>query len=230
MDADKAAKTAGALFLIAMVTSLGGGIWLETMVAVPDYLATLSASGNQVMLGVLLELVNCAAVVGIAAALYPVLKRQAEGMAMGYVGFRVIEATVLALAAICPLVLVGLSQAYLAAGSLDAAYHQSLGSPVLGARAQLTGLLTPIFFGLGALLLYTLLYRSRLVPRFISAWGLIAVVLMLAWNLAANFGMSSSAGMIFVLPLILNEILLGIWLIVKGFDPSAVAPLPAQSN
>ena len=75
-----------------------------------------------------------------------------------------------------------------------------------------------IFFGLAALLFYYLLYRSKLVPRFISVWGFIAVVLVLAWNLVEIFGISVSFGMILALPMILNEIFLGIWLIVKGFD------------
>ena len=88
----------------------------------------------------------------------------------------------------------------------------------MAARGQLSSLLTPVFFSLGALLLYIFLYRSRLVPRLISIWGLIAVVGLFTWNMVAAFGLSISAGMVFVLPMILNEIFLGFWLIVKGFE------------
>jgi hypothetical protein len=73
-------------------------------------------------------------------------------------------------------------------------------------------------------LLYVFLYRSRLVPRFISVWGFIAVVSMLTWNMVEAFGLSISAAMVFVLPIILNEIFLGLWLLVKGFS----SPVPAR--
>ena len=85
-----------------------------------------------------------------------------------------------------------------------------------------------VFFSLGALVFYYLLYRSKLVPRFIPIWGFIAVALVFTWNFLAAFDISLPGAVIFVLPIILNEIFLGIWLIVKGFDPSAIASLTAQ--
>ena len=94
----------------------------------------------------------------------------------------------------------------------------------------MAGLIVPVFFSLGAVLFYYLLYRSRLVPRFISVWGFIAVALVLAWNLLETFGISISAGMVFGLPIILNEIILGIWLIVKGFTTSAIASESATTD
>lgn len=217
------ARIVGVLFLVAMVTSLLGGVWLESILSAPDYLATVSASETQVIIGVLLELVNACAVVGIAVMLFPVLKRHNEGLALGYVGFRVVEAAILVVAVISPLLLTTLSQEYVARGASDVLPFQVLGALLTAARAHLTGLLVPVFFGLAALLFYCLLYQSRLVPRFISVWGLIAVVLILAWNLMETFGISIAAGMLLGLPIILNEIFLGIWLIVKGFNPSAVA-------
>jgi hypothetical protein len=215
----RTARIVGALFLIAMVTSLVGGVWLESILSAPDYLLTVSANETQVIIGVLLELANCAAVVGIAAMLFPILKEQSEALALGYAGIRVVEAAILSAAVISPLLLITLSQEYVAAGAPDAAYFQTLGTLVLAARAHLAGLLVPVFFSLGALLLYSLLYQSRLVPRFISVWGLIAVALLLTWNLLESFDVHISAGMVFGLPIILNEIFLGIWLIVRGFNP-----------
>jgi Domain of unknown function (DUF4386) len=82
----------------------------------------------------------------------------------------------------------------------------------------------PLFFSLGAMLFYTLLYRSRLLPCFISVWGFIGAALILIMNIA-NLGADLGLGvtLVFVLPIILNEIFLGIWLIVRGFNPSAAA-------
>jgi hypothetical protein len=223
LDSNKrTARTVGILFLIAMVTSLGGGIWLESIINASDYLTTISIDKISVLIGVFLELINCVAVIGIAVLLFPILKKQNEAMALGYVGIRIVEAVILVAAAVSPMLLIKLSQEFLAAGAAEASAIQSLGSVVIETRAQLAGLLTPIFFGLGALSLYYMLYKSGLVPRFISIWGFIAVVLMLVWNLLTVFGITITAGMVFVLPMILNEIYLGIHLIVKGFSPSSV--------
>jgi hypothetical protein len=218
------ARIVGALFLIAMVTSLLGGIWLESIMGEAGYLAEVSSQGTQVLLGVLLELVNCLAVVGIAAAMFPLMKVQNEALAAGYLGTRVVEAVVLSVAALSPLLLVTLGEEYLAAGAPDATYFQTAGALVMAARGHLASLLTPIFFSLGALLLYVFLYRSRLVPRFIPVWGFIGVAALFTWNMVEAFGLSISAGMVFALPMILNEILLGIWLLAKGFDAPADSP------
>jgi hypothetical protein len=217
------ARIVGALFLIAMVTSLVGGIWLESITGTPDYLVEVSAQKTQVLVGVLLELVNCLAVIGIAAGLFPLMKRHSEALAAGYLGTRVIEAVILSIAAVSPLLIVTLSQEYLAAGASDVAYFGTAGALVLAARGHLASLLTPVFFSLAALLLYYFLYQSRLVPRFIPVWGFIAVVSLFTWNMLEAFGISVSAGMVFALPMILNEIFLGFWLIAKGFNATALA-------
>jgi hypothetical protein len=215
------ARIAGALFLVAMVTSLMGGVWLESIVTAEDYLSTASANETQVLLGALLELINCLAVIGIAAVLFPLMRRHNEALAAGYLGTRVIEVVVLAVAAVSPLLIVVLSQEYLAAGAADAAYFETAGALVMAARGQLASLLTPIFFSLAALLLYIFLYQTQLVPRLISIWGFIAVVSLFTWNMVEAFGLHISAGMVFALPMILNEIFLGLWLLVKGFNSSA---------
>ena len=223
----KSARIVGVFFLVAMITSLAGGIWLESILTEPDYLETAAASETQVLLGVLLELTNCLAVIGIAAVLFPLMRKQSGSLAAGYLGTRVVEAVVLAVAAVSPLLIVTLSQEYLVAGAADAAFFGSAGALVMAARGHLASLLTPIFFSLAALLLYYFLYRARLVPRFIPVWGFIAVVSLFTWNMLEAFGISISAGMVFALPMILNEILLGIWLLAKGFDSPAVLSEPA---
>ncbi len=224
----KTARIVGALFLTAMVTSLLGGIWLESILTAPDYLISVSANETQVIIGVLLELINGIAVVGIAVAMFPFFKKYSEALALGYVAIRIIEAVIVIAAVISPLSLIALSQEYVQAGAPDASYFQTLGSSFLAARALWVSLMLGIFFSFGALLFYYLLYQSKLVPRWLSVWGLIAVALLLTWNLLEMFGISISAGMILALPIILNEIFLGIWLIVKGFNPSAIASASAK--
>ena len=92
----------------------------------------------------------------------------------------------------------------------------------------LASLLTPIFFSLAAFLLYVFLYKTRLVPHFISVWGMIAVILLLTWNVLEAFGISVPGGMLFALPMILNEIFLGFWLIFKGFTRTKDLPVSVE--
>ncbi len=223
----KTAIAVGAFFLIAMVTYLLGASLVESVIGAPESLSNAASSQTLVVIGVLLEIINCIAVVGIAAAIYPLFRKHSEAMAMGYVALRVIEATLLVIAALSPLVVITLSQAAGSAGAAALGDYQPLGTLLVSARAHLAGVLLTVFFSLGALLLYTFLYRSKLVPRWLSAWGLIAAVLVLLWNLLEAFGISINAGIVFGLPIILNEITLGIWLIAKGFNPQAALFEPA---
>ena len=221
MNSIKTARIVGALFLIAMVASLAGGIWLESIIAAPDTLDKVSAQETQVALAALLELINGISVIGIAVMMFPILKKQDEGLALGYVALRILEAALIVAALCIPLALIPLSKDLMAADAAGAASLQTAGASFLAARAVLTDQVLGIIFGLTALPFYYLLYRSRLVPVFISVWGLIAAVSILAWNLLEMVGLHISVGMIFALPIILNEIFLGLWLIVKGFDTPA---------
>lgn len=223
----RSAIYAGLFFLIAMVTYLVGATMIESVLGAPDYLASVSSNQTLVVLGVLLELINCLAVLGIAVTTYPIFSKYYPALAMGYVAFRIVEVAVIVISSLSPLVVLSLGAEYLSAGTGDAAQFQSLGSVLISARANLTGLLLTVFFSLGALMFYYFLYQSRLVPRWLSGWGLLGAVLVLLWNLLEAFGISISAGLIFGLPIILNEITLGIWLIAKGFNPAAIENLSA---
>ena len=151
--------------------------------------------------------------------MYPILKRQNESVAIGYVSFRILESVFCVLGAVIPVILLSLGQDYLNTDSAGKANYQALVSLLMAIRTQSAGLLIPVFFSLGALLLYSSMYVSRIVPRFISVWGLIGVALILMLNLLA---LAPGLAIVFALPIILNEIFLGGWLIVKGFNPSNI--------
>jgi hypothetical protein len=214
------ARIVGALFLIAMVASLFGGIWLESFLSASDYLAAIKDNQSQVLMGVLLELINGLAVIGIAVGMFPIFRKYNESLALGYVALRIIESAVVVAAVISPLTLLAMGE-----GAVDASAFQPLGESLLAVRSILVGQVTGIFFSLAALLLFYLLFKTKLVPRFISIWGLLGVLLVFAWNLVELFGISVSIGMFLALPMILNEIFLAIWLMFKGFDQSAVSSL-----
>ena len=101
----RTARIVGVLFLIAMVASLLGGIWLETFLSAPDYLAVVAENQVQVVMGVLLELINGLAVIGIAVGMFPIFRRYSESLALGYVALRTIESAVIIGAVISPLAL-----------------------------------------------------------------------------------------------------------------------------
>jgi hypothetical protein len=214
----------GSLFLISYLGVIAGGAFLEPLINAPDYLAQVYPNRAQMVLGVLFEFLNAAAIVGIAALLFPILKPHGEGLAIGYVGFRVIEAVVSILVSLSPLPLIELSQQYIQAGAPDASYFQTVGTVLLAERSWASQMLT-VFFALAALVLYYLLFRSKLLPRFIPIWGFLAVASVILANVLPVPDMAEGfhPAQLLVLPIVLNELFLALWLIVKGFRPAALA-------
>jgi hypothetical protein len=217
----KTAIMVGALFLFSNVTFLlGSFVFVEPILGAPDYLTLVSANRTQVILGALLEIVNGVAYVGIAVLVFPILRQRFESMALWYVGFRVIEFVMQTLSDISPLSLVRLSEEFVRAGAAESSSFQAVGTALLAERYWAFQMVT-FALVLGALMFYYMLYQSRLIPRFISVWGLIGALAVLATALLDTFGISPGSLEFLGVLMLLNELFLGIWLIVKGFNPSA---------
>ncbi|WP_135612035.1 DUF4386 domain-containing protein [Methanococcoides sp. AM1] len=233
----KTATNVGVLFIFAIVMLFVGEALYKPILDSPDYLDNAYPNKTVVIIGVLLEFTGVPAVVLLSLFLFPVLKRYNEALALGYVVFRLFEAALLSVAYISKLLLVNLSQDYLSKGGVDASYFQYIGSSIQSVDhwAGTQGMIYHIVFVLGSLILYYVLFRSRLVPRFISAWGFIAAIALLTGSVMANIGMFTGLSemgleLIFALPIAVAEIMLSIWLIVKGFDPSAIASSSAKTD
>lgn len=221
----KTATLVGSAYLFSNITFIVGTIvMVESILGSPDYLNLMSASRAQVVLGVLLSFANGLAYVGIAVLLFPILKPRFESLALAYVGFRVVEFITQILADVSPLALLTLAGDTGKVGAM-----QGLGTLLLAERFWAFQMLN-LIFSLSALLLYVMLLRSRLIPGFISIWGLIAAVLVLLNTVLGWFnpGLGETLGMVTGLPMLLNEVFLGIWLIVRGFNPSAAAIEPTR--
>ena len=221
----KTAIIVGVLFIIATFTYSLGDYFLGPILSAPNFLTNVSANSTQVIMAVLLELICAAAVVGITVMMFPIFKKHNEALALGYVGARIIEGVLYIVAVISLLSLLTLSQEYVKAGAPDASYFQTLGTFSMATRFWAYETLV-IFFSLGALIFYYLLYQSRLIPRWLSVWGLIGAILWLAEVLLVMFGLlppSSVLEYFFTTPIFLQEMVLAVWLIVKGFNPSAIA-------
>ena len=217
----KTARVVGALFITATVASILATFgFLEPILNAPDYLINVSANETQWIIGVLIDAINSAAVVVIAVMLFPIFKKYNEALALGAVVFRGALETVTYIAiVICWLLLITLSLEYVKAGAPDASYFQTLGILILEA-AELLGYILSFVFSIGALMIYYLFYQTKLIPRWLSVWGLIGAIFYFAQPLLALFG--SELDILFA-PLALQEMVLAVWLIVKGFNSSAIA-------
>jgi len=225
----KTAIIVGVLFIFAIVMLFIGEALYKPILDSPDYLENAYPNRIVVIIGILLEFTGVPAVVLLSVFLYPILKKHNEALALGYVVFRLFEAALLSVAYISKLLLVNLSQDYLNKGSVDASYFQYIGTSIQSVDhwAGTQGLIYHIVFVLGSLMLYSVLYQSKLVPRFISAWGFIAAIVLLTGSVLINIDMFTGFSelgleLIFALPIAVAEIMLSIWLIVKGFNPSAI--------
>jgi len=222
----KTARIVGVLFIIAtaapMLTSifvgfLGGGISGEP---IPDYLVNASASENQVLIGMLIELIWALSVVGIPVMLFPILKKHNEDLALGFFGLRFIEAISTIVGSIGLLLLLTLSQEFVIAGAPDASYYLTLGTLLLATRDWAFMIGSGIFWSLSPLILNYVLYQSKLIPRWLSVWGLVGAILSLAVYLLQFFSINQFD--LLFLPIALQEMVFAVWLIVKGFNPSAI--------
>jgi hypothetical protein len=154
----------------------------------------------------------------ISVVLYPILRKYNEALALGSVVFRgALEAVLYIAIVICWLSLLTVSQGYVKAAAPDAYHFQVLGTLLLKATDQL-GSILDIIFSIGALMIYYLFHRSKLIPGWLSVWGIVGAVLYLASGLFAMFSMDFG---FLEAPLALQEMVLAVWLIVKGFN---VAP------
>ena len=224
------AVVAGVLFIIATLGSVAGAAFLSPILSAPDYLTRISANENQVLLGALFQFIGGAACPAIAIALYPVLRKHNEGLAIGSVGFRLIEGALYVLIVICLLLLVTLSRESVRAATPAASAFQVPGMLLMAARDWLGPVGAVLTFGLGALMYYWVFYRSRLVPRWLSAWGLVAITLVMVSGLLVMFGLAepmSTTQLVLALPIGVQEMVLAVWLIAKGFNPRAIASAPA---
>jgi hypothetical protein len=219
-----AARVVGILFITATVPFSLSVALLEPVLGRPDYLALTSLRELRVGAGILLELVNHVAVVGIAVVIYPVLRQFSQRLAVGYVVARSIEAVLFAIATLHLVTLVNVSHAYVGAGAPAASHFHTLGELLHAGHDWDNAALAFTAFSLGALILNYLLYRARLVPRWLSGWGLVAAGLILVARIAVISGLDLPSATVTALdaPIMVQEMVFAVWLIVRGFNASAL--------
>lgn len=214
------------------VALVAGGFYLLTFVSIPtlalyervhdpNYIVGLGPD-TPVLIGAVLEWIVALAGIGTAIALYPVLKKQNEGVALGFVGSRVLEAATIVAGIACLLSVVTLRQSGVGANGLVT------GQALVAVYDRMFLLGQSLMPAVNALLLGSLLYQSRLVPRVLPVLGLIGAPLLVAGQAAVLFGLVervSALTAIAALPIALWEFSLGVWLVAKGFSTSATNEL-----
>ena len=226
------AAIVGVLFILGTVPAILGAVNGKPILGAPDFLIKMSANEGQMLIYTLTMFIMGVACAGIGLALYPILKEYNEGLAIGTVGFRVIEGVLDIVAAISLIALLALSQEFVKAGAPDASYFQTVGVVINAGTDWLNHGAVLLCWCIGAFMYYSLFYQYRLVPRWLSVWGLVAICLatisgvLVMLHVIPGFG---TVQMLLNLPIFPQEMVLAVWLIAKGVNSSAVASLPAKT-
>jgi hypothetical protein len=221
----KTASTVGVLYIVGTVAGILSLVFAGPVLEGPDYLNQISTDPSQIVIGALFVLIMGLALAMVPVMLFPILRRYDEALAAGYVVFRGgLEAVTYLALVIGWLSLPSIGEEFSKASVTDALYVRALGDFVLEAHAQIAHLLAIVFI-LGALMFYYLLFRSKLVPRWLSGWGLLAAV---PYFVSAILGLldildpASAAPTMLMLPMAVQEMVLAVWLIARGFNSASV--------
>jgi hypothetical protein len=217
----------GVLYIIGTVTGILSVVLTNPILESPDYLTNLSAQPNRLVSGMLMVLTMGLALAMVPVVMYPISKKYNPTLALGYVLFRgALETFTYLFSVISTLLLLTVGRAYAAADAAQVPIYEAIGA-VLHKYDAWGAQITTIVFILGALMFYYVLYRYKLVPRWLSGWGLLGAIPYLAAGFLVMFGFLdhfSTADALLRVPLGLQEMVLAVWLIVKGFNPSSSAP------
>ncbi len=222
--ARKSAFFGGLFYLITFASSIPAVFLLRPVLNNANYIIS-SGADTQVVWGNIFDLINALTAVGSAVALYPILKRQSQGLALGFVTTRMFEAAVIAIGVVSLLTLVSLRQP--GASGADSASLVTTGHALVAAYNWVFLIGPNLMPAVNGVLLGTLMYKSGLVPRVIPLMGLVGGPLLLAVTLASMLGIThhGSAWWAVTAPIFFWELSLGLYLMFKGFKPAAVTTL-----
>jgi hypothetical protein len=220
----------GVLFIVAAITAVLGVLWYQPILT-GDYLSNGPEHKDQVVLGALMELLLVCSAIGTAIGMFPVLRTYNERVALAHLCFRFLEAVIITIGIVAVLSLLTLSQAFVAASGSDPSAFRASGIALLAVH-DWTFMLGPLFMlGINTLMYSAVFYASGLVPRPVAVLGLTGATLVFICALLVLFGVIAQVsvwGGLLAAPVALYEMTLAVWLIVKGFNSSAIAFEPAK--
>lgn len=218
-DGRRIARVAGVLFIVATLAGILSTLFLGPINSA-NYLSNIFANVNSILIGTVLGLVNAGACASIAISLYQVLRKYSQGLALGSVGFRLIEGVLYIVGMTAVVSLLKLGQTFVLAGSPQSSYFQTLGDLLLSQYRWVSFGAAPLAFGIGALMYYFIFYQTKLVPRWLSDWGIVGAALCIVSSLLLILGLIgpfSTIQVLLNLAIGVQEMAFAAWLIVKGF-------------
>ena len=217
----RTATIVGILYIIGTISGVLSLVFSSSSRDSENHLMQIAAGEYQIIIAALFVLAMGLALAMIPVLMYPILKKTNPVLALGFVVFRGgLEAVTNILIATSWLLLVPLSRAYTQFGAADAALLEFFSTVIFDGEE--IGAMLNIVFSLGATMFYTMLFRTKLVPRWLSGWGMLALILYFASGLLGMFGIFgplSSTSVVMQLPLAIQEMVLAVWLIARGFNP-----------
>jgi hypothetical protein len=221
------ARIVGAMYLAGFVVGIGGNGLIQSVLGAPDRLATVPANSLLLAIGAVLWLLAVAWDAAHGVLMFPVLRPHHERIAVGYLGFRIMDAVFIAIMVLFVLIQIPLGSEYAKASASDASSLQALSTVFMQAQlyAYDIGMAT---LGIAGLLLCYTLYKARLVPKPLAIWGLVGYAIILCGMVSEIMG--SGLGLVSSLPGGLWEVFIGVWLIAKGFSAPALAPALAPAS
>jgi hypothetical protein len=221
----KTAIIVGVLFIIGTLAGVLSVVFAGSSFAEPIILANMAANKTQIQIAGLFVLVMGFALALVPMVIYPLLRKESEALALGYVIFRgALETIIYILLVTCWMFLVFLSQESVKTGAMQASSFQALSTILLKGHHSITAI-SEIVFPLGALMFYFLLYRARLIPRWLSGWGFLGAILFLGAGIYYYLTGTELEPVLMVLGV--QEMVMAAWLIAKGFNAPAVVTLEA---
>ncbi len=221
------ASVVGVVYLAGFAVGIVGMMLIQSILGVPNHLATLTANSMTVAIGAVLWLIAVAGDAAHGVLMFPILKQHNERIAVGYLAARIMDAVFIAIMLLFILLQIPLGSEYLKTAAPDASYLQAL-SRLLSQGQLYAYQIAMSTLGLSGLMLCYTLYRAKLVPRWLAAWGLVGYAVILCGMVSAV--MESGLGDISSIPGGLWEMFMGVWLIVKGFNSPAIASEPVQAD
>ncbi|MFC1536090.1 DUF4386 domain-containing protein [Candidatus Neomarinimicrobiota bacterium] len=219
----KIAIVAGILIITGMIA---GMLSVVPAVESPDYLTEVSKNQNKVLIGAFFQFTLVPIYIGFALLLYSILKKYNESLAIGFVSFRIIAGIFQLIGVIVLPLFLLLSQEFIKSTTPNLLYFQTIGDVLKLGRDLANHVGMMLATGLGNLILFYIFYKTKLIPRWLSSWGLIGNILAMLASFLILFRLIDVITPHFIvltIPLVLQEIGLAIWLIAKGFNTSTIA-------
>jgi hypothetical protein len=221
------ARIVGVIYLAGMVVGIGGNVLIQSIITTPDHLSTVPANSMLLAIGAMLIMMASVWDAAHGILMFPILKQHGERIAIGYLGFRIVDAVFIGLWVLFLLLQIPLGREYVNAGASDTSYLQALSA--VSVQASLYSYQIAMFFvGLAGVMLCYTFYKAKLVPGWLAVWGLVGYAIHFGGAVLEILGFN--VGLIPVIPGGLWELFIGVWLIAKGFNSSAIASEPAKTD